>query len=168
MDDTTSKTGSMGKKSDNDVVMKPPLASPGKKNDEDGMMKPPQGVTSPGPEPLSNDDGDPLPAPLHKTRSLILRLTVLVGNLCALALQTFPLDPPSLGEREEEATYKSEEVRKAMARVFACLMDIAASLHINLHTAILKKMELNRLKYPVELCKVRRRRRLRFECPPAI
>jgi hypothetical protein len=108
--------------------------------------------------------------PLYETRSLILRLTVLVGNLCFLVLQTIPLDP-AMGVVARTTTIKAEdgrrattsksighaansEVRKALSQILACLLDVSASASINLETAILKKMELNRRKYPVDLCKV--------------
>jgi hypothetical protein len=118
---------------------------------------------------------------LHETRSLILRLTVLVGNLCSLVLQTVPLDPAAImvtaanakntnvkqdgGRSVATSTSKSSssdrrhvlansDVRKSLAQILSCLLDVSASASINLETAVLKKMELNRRKYPVDLCKV--------------
>jgi hypothetical protein len=103
--------------------------------------------------------------PLHETRSLILRLTVLVGNLCSLVLQTIPLDPAIVATtsfKDGRSTTSSSssgyvansEVRKSLAQILSCLLDVSASASINLETSILKKMELNRRKYPVDLCKV--------------
>ena len=61
---------------------------------------------------------------------------------------------------EEEASSPSDEVVKVAAHqqlgeVFLQLFVVAGSVGVDLCTSILKKIELNGRKYPVELCKVR-------------
>jgi hypothetical protein len=61
---------------------------------------------------------------------------------------------------EEEASSPSDEVVKVAAHqqlgeVFLQLFVVAGSIGVDLCTSILKKIELNGRKYPVELCKVR-------------
>jgi hypothetical protein len=90
---------------------------------------------------------------IHETRSLILRISVLVGNLCALFLQSIPLDGVSVATGAE--IQNTPGIQSCMAELLSGLMVTAASLSINIETVILKKMELNGKKYPVHLCKVR-------------
>jgi hypothetical protein len=94
---------------------------------------------------------------VHETRSLILRLSVLVGNLCSLFLQSIPLDGVSVstGGAVAQTLQGTPGIQICMAELLSGLMSTAASVSINLETAILKKMELNGKKYPVHLCKVR-------------
>jgi hypothetical protein len=93
---------------------------------------------------------------VHETRSLILRLSVLVGNLCSLFLHSIPLDGVSLSNGAVAQTLQGTPgIQICMAELLSGLMSTAASVSINLETAILKKMELNGKKYPVHLCKVR-------------
>lgn len=99
---------------------------------------------------------------VHETRSLILRLSVLVGNLCSLFLQSIPLDGGSVSTTGgagavTQTLQDTPGIQICMAELLSGLMCTAASVSINLETAILKKMELNGKKYPVHLCKVRRR-----------
>jgi hypothetical protein len=91
---------------------------------------------------------------VHETRSLILRLSVLVGNLCSLFLQSIPLDGVSVSTGAQ-TLQGTPGIQMKMAELLSGLMSTAASVSINLETAILKKMELNGKKYPVHLCKVR-------------
>lgn len=99
---------------------------------------------------------------LSKTRSLILHLTVLVGHVCSLVLPIAPLDPAPIAtyvKNSQTASLGSNniataEIKKSLARILSCLLDISASTSINLEIAICNKMELNRRKYPVELCRV--------------
>lgn len=89
--------------------------------------------------------------PLQETRSLILGLSALVGELCSLFLQVVPLDSSSKESNNKVAT---PEIAQCMAQLVKVLLKTSASLDIHLETAIWKKMELNNKKYPVELCKV--------------
>jgi hypothetical protein len=91
---------------------------------------------------------------IHETRSLILRISVLVGNLCALFLQSVPLDGGSVATGAQ-TLQNTPGIQICMAELLSGIMVTAASLSINIETAILKKMELNGKKYPVHLCKVR-------------
>jgi hypothetical protein len=100
---------------------------------------------------------------VHETRSLILRLSVLVGNLCSLFLQSIPLDGASVSTGAQ-TLQSTPGIQMCMAELLSGLMSTAASVSINLETAILKKMELNGKKYPVHLCKVRRRNNIVCPC----
>jgi hypothetical protein len=91
---------------------------------------------------------------VHETRSLILRLSVLVGNLCSLFLQLVPLDGVSVSTGTQ-TLQTTPGIQICMAELLSGLLSTAASLEIDLETAILKKIELNGKKYPVKLCKVR-------------
>lgn len=81
--------------------------------------------------------------PLDDARSSFIRLSVIFGRLCSFFLLT----------ATEERVRPGAEIE--MCNLLDGLLSSSSILSINLHSSILKKMELNRKKYPVELCKVR-------------
>jgi hypothetical protein len=87
---------------------------------------------------------------VHEVRSLILKLSVLVGNLSSVFLRLVPLD----SNHTSITTNMPMEIATAMGQVLSCLVETAQSLSIDLEHVILNKMELNEKKYPVELCQV--------------
>jgi dCTP diphosphatase len=89
--------------------------------------------------------------PLHSVRSKILALSATVGRLCSLLLSDAPLDAPTA--LSEAPDFVSSEIKTCMGNVLVGLLQTAECLSLSLHTAILTKMELNRRKYPVHLCK---------------
>jgi len=90
--------------------------------------------------------------PLNETRNLILHLSAIVGNICSLLLQSAPMD---YNDASLDVQFvAAPEIKIYMNELLFGLIDTASSLSINLETAIWKKMELNRRKYPENLCKV--------------
>ncbi len=55
------------------------------------------------------------------------------------------------GEKEELGEARLKDVRFEMADVLAYLIQLADRLDVDLYQALIEKIELNRLKYPVEL-----------------
>ena len=82
--------------------------------------------------------------------------------MCTLFISV-PHDPIEFKERPSlqddpfwlELSPEKENVANQMGEVFLQLFTIARVCGIDLCTSILKKVELNGRKYPVELCKVR-------------
>ncbi|KAL3807654.1 hypothetical protein ACHAXA_007944 [Cyclostephanos tholiformis] len=121
-------------------------------------------------------------ATVAEARDEIFRLGATVGRACDIFL-SYPRDVvvvdavdddddnyddhpsrlgPSLagGDAKEEEEVKEEEVSAAAAAVdpvcgeiFLRLFDLSGMCSVDLRTCVLKKMELNGKKYPVELCK---------------
>lgn len=105
-------------------------------------------------------------------RVLVQQLGVLTGQLCGAFLQV-PLDASeqqayfawniasdaNAGEADDDVgngtTTIDPAIPKSMVHVLLGLIQLAYVLKIDLHWAILQKMELNNRKYPVDLCKVR-------------
>ena len=104
----------------------------------------------------TNNDG----ASISNARDEIFKLGAVIGQMCTLFL-TVPHDSTESKERPSvdddqfwiEDSDKKEEVANQMARVFLQLFATASILGIDMCTSILKKIELNGRKYPVELCK---------------
>jgi hypothetical protein len=117
--------------------------------------------------------------PIPLVRSHILHLSALVGQLAAIVLQHLPLDGGNPAQQEQDgAPYvdgcttrddsssvsilASAEAKvklaAAVSDVWLALAATSALLSLRLPRSILAKMELNRRKYPVELCRVRRAR----------
>ena len=118
------------------------------------------------------DEANVHPIPL--VRSHILRLSALVGQLAAIVLQHLPLDGGNPTQHQGGAPladgcaarddpcgslFSSAEAKVTMAAavsdVWLALAATSALLSLRLPRSILAKMELNRRKYPVELCRVR-------------
>lgn len=95
-------------------------------------------------------------------RDKIFELGADVGKMCTLFLSV-PHDPIECKERPSlddhpfwlEDSPEKEEVANQLGKVFLQLFATADICGIDLCTSVLKKVELNGLKYPVELCKVR-------------
>jgi hypothetical protein len=107
------------------------------------------------------------PSITTQARNQIFKLSSAMGNLCH-KIQTFapPFDPElippfhesSLKEHESFWVQESEErneVYHAIRYLFCELSTLSDICSINLSIAIVKKMELNARKYPVDKCKVR-------------
>ncbi|KAL9186299.1 hypothetical protein ACHAXT_005537 [Thalassiosira profunda] len=107
----------------------------------------------------SNDGGAP-PSSIADARDAIFQLGALAGQMCALFLSA-PHDPIECVERPSAddnpfwvgASPEKERVATKLGEVFVQLFAMAAVLGIDLRTSVLKKVELNGKKYPVDLCK---------------
>jgi hypothetical protein len=108
-------------------------------------------------------------------RSLVFELTALVGELAAAVLRDFPLDPPPNNDAEEPSLEESKAttstindlveftiskpndvsatVSRPMGKIVLKLFELSHSVSLNLGEAIVRKMELNNKKYPMELCR---------------
>ena len=82
-------------------------------------------------------------------RDEILHLVVIVGGLC-----TFFLTDRFHRLKQEQQRKECAGQDYQLGRVFLQLFAVARVCGIDLRTSILKKIELNGRKYPVELCKV--------------
>lgn len=108
---------------------------------------------------------------------LLLRLTVHLGMLAVLALQSpLPRMGPVSGDSPASSTTCALASASRASSVLVPLLQqvqaLANAMHIDLVKAIRNKMELNARKYPVALCKVRvgcdAMRFVRVECRIAI
>jgi hypothetical protein len=79
-------------------------------------------------------------------RDEIFRLGSIVGRLCS-AFLTVAHD----GCSEQKV---GDEIALLLGEVFIQLFNVSRACSIDLRLSVLKKMELNGRKYPVELCKV--------------
>lgn len=100
-------------------------------------------------------DDERLPSALTSSRSEILNLGSLVGNLFQSMLVHAPLDGTDSSFWEIDSEGK-DAISSAMARVLLSLLVISNLSKLDLRLCVLKKMELNGRKYPVELCKGKR------------
>ena len=82
-------------------------------------------------------------------RTLVLELTVMVGEICNLVLQTVPYD--KIGSTH----VGSSKLCQVSAAIISTLHCLCQSTGLALEQCIWKKIALNKLKYPVSLCKVR-------------
>lgn len=104
----------------------------------------------------------------HNIRSDVLNLAANVGVLCSKTLQYAPLDTSKdtsfwdkiiLTEATDTPVIPNDkicgktEIAKAMANIFISVFVLTSLCNLNLRVSILKKMKLNSLKYPKELCK---------------
>ena len=94
-----------------------------------------------------------------QARSQILHLSFSIGLLCSKILQYAPMDPNGKTSQTEVSEFwlqpssSRDEIHQAIANIFQSILAFAHVADINLESAILKKMELNARKYPVELCR---------------
>jgi hypothetical protein len=112
--------------------------------------------------------------PIPQVRNHIFHLSVLVGQLAAIILNQFPFDDGSraIGLEASSSTGFSEKdnrdlqspdgttsvtFQRVTSDLWSTLVGIASLLSLHLPRSILQKIELNRRKYPVELCRVRSR-----------
>ena len=99
-------------------------------------------------------------------RDHVLRLGEIVGRLCSLFLTHAPLDPkrepldnvPALDKKEEDCFWTTDsdarqDIVNGMAELFAAIILAAETCEMELGDCILRKMELNNKKYPVDLVK---------------
>jgi hypothetical protein len=110
-------------------------------------------------------------SPLPQFRNHVFHLSTLVGQLAAILLHQFPLDDGSRAialEASSTATLSDKygdflspddascmPFRRVTSEMWSVLVASAALLSLHLPQSILQKVELNRRKYPVELCRVR-------------
>ncbi|KAL7471989.1 hypothetical protein ACHAXS_012311 [Conticribra weissflogii] len=85
-------------------------------------------------------------------RDEVFRLGSVVGKMCSSFL-TVPRDSEEGKAFWGALSSQKNEVANHMGRVFLALLSVATVCGIDLRTSILKKIELNGRKYPVELCK---------------
>lgn len=84
--------------------------------------------------------------PLVQCRNLIFELGGLSGDLCRIAA-SLPVDTSNPFEA-------SVQLRQCFALILWHLLRLCLLTQLDMETCIHKKLELNRQKYPVELCKV--------------
>ena len=95
-------------------------------------------------------------------RDLIFELGAITGMICT----TFMSVPHDFNRTDDESrpspnddpfwtepSPQKEELSRQLGELFLHLFRISASCHLDLCTCVLKKIELNGQKYPVELCK---------------
>jgi len=108
----------------------------------------------------ANDE--PPRIPLDEIRNRLFLLSELAGNLSRIFRTKVPLDPPpdappAVGSSNLTTIAEIDAgIARGMYRLTAALIDASTLLNIDLRSAVLRKMELNRRKYPVELCQVSR------------
>jgi len=100
--------------------------------------------------PLDPADRDPLSKGVDETRQYPASLAE--GDDVFWSASAASSDSDSNGLTQEQIAGR-KEIARSMASVFLALFVAAHACGVNLRTCILKKMELNRKKYPVELCK---------------
>jgi len=83
----------------------------------------------------------------------ILRLGSKIGSLCTEIVSHAPLDDDCSASFWSTSSPGREKIYIAIAAVFANLVTLSNVCDLDLQTCILKKIELNRKKYPVEQCK---------------
>jgi hypothetical protein len=117
-------------------------------------------------------DGKRSDSSLGDLRSQVLLLNADIGNLSRKIIRYAPMDPcrlriPELSVTAYPATLTDEKfwctpsnerdsIYEAIAVVFFDIVTMAELSGFNLRNCILKKMQLNRRKYKLELCKVSR------------
>ena len=100
---------------------------------------------------------------IAEARDMIFNLGSIFGRMCGHFL-TFPLnnDGPTYARVHPSskssptsvvALVDDSSIAKATGEAFAQLLTLASALHLDLRTCILKKIDLNAKKYPVELCR---------------
>lgn len=108
-------------------------------------------------------------------REHVLQLGVIVGNLCSSFLTHAPMDPkrgplddvPAPSEMDETSFWTSESQERqliigGMVELLAALVLAAETCHMELSGCILKKMQLNNRKYPVDLVKGKSDKYIKF------
>jgi NTP pyrophosphatase (non-canonical NTP hydrolase) len=85
----------------------------------------------------------------HSTKNLAMALSVETSELVEIFQWMTEAESDSLNENKEKKVHLEEE----MADIFYYLLKIASKHDINLEAAVLKKLEKNKLKYPIEKSK---------------
>lgn len=94
---------------------------------------------------------------MDSPRSQILNLAVLAGDLCRMILIYAPMDLQDSSHHREDAEFLvegKEEVGHCAGSLFLGLLYASNMCAIDLIRYMLKKIQLNGRKYPVELAKV--------------
>eukprot|EP00804_Cyclotella_cryptica_P008477 CCRYP_003977-RA/>CCRYP_003977-RA protein AED:0.07 eAED:0.07 QI:620/1/1/1/1/1/2/219/292 len=86
---------------------------------------------------------------IASARDEVFRLGSLVGKLCA----SFLAAPYDGSDDSKSSVGNNEEISKLLGEIFVQMFTLSGVCGIDLRLSILKKMELNGRKYPVELCK---------------
>ena len=101
---------------------------------------------------------------IAEARDMIFSLGSIFGRMCGHFRTTFPLNHDGPAYARVHPSSKSSptsvvalvddsSIAKATGEAFAQLLTLASALHLDLRTCILKKIDLNAKKYPVELCR---------------
>ena len=85
----------------------------------------------------------------HNPKNLVMALSGEVGELSDI-FQWLSLEE---SEKENLSSAQLNDIEEELADVFLYLLRIADKLDINLENAALKKLEVNKEKYPVSLAK---------------
>ncbi len=97
-----------------------------------------------------------------QARNQILQMGSDIGILCLKIQQYAPCNANANANVNGEQSFwltdsqEKNEVYDAVCNLFHSLLILCKICDIELNVAIVKKMELNNKKYPVELCKVRK------------
>ena len=83
-------------------------------------------------------------------RTHILMLSSIVGDVSGLLVEK-----EMLLQSEKYCDDRKSKITNKLLLMVRSLIDISCLLSINLHQACVRKIMLNSLKYPVELCQVR-------------
>ena len=100
---------------------------------------------------------------IAEARDMIFNLGSIFGRMCG-HFRNFPLNDDCPTHARVHPSSKSSptsvvalvddsSIAKATGEAFAQLLTLATALHLDLRTCILKKIDLNAKKYPVELCR---------------
>lgn len=85
----------------------------------------------------------------HNPKNLVMALSGEVGELSDI-FQWLTLEE---SQKENLSSTQLNDVEEELADVFLYLLRIADKLDINLESAALKKLEVNKEKYPISLAK---------------
>lgn len=98
----------------------------------------------------------------HTPRNLVLALVGEVGELAEI----FQWMPDDHANRMMTDQHTADRVREELADVLSYLLRLADVLNVDLEAALLEKIEVNRLKYPVELSRGNSVKYTDFEASP--
>eukprot|EP00593_Proboscia_inermis_P009856 CAMPEP_0171322472 /NCGR_PEP_ID=MMETSP0816-20121228/114982_1 /TAXON_ID=420281 /ORGANISM="Proboscia inermis, Strain CCAP1064/1" /LENGTH=327 /DNA_ID=CAMNT_0011820959 /DNA_START=183 /DNA_END=1167 /DNA_ORIENTATION=+ len=105
---------------------------------------------------VKQDTSMPISSSGSSTRSCILQVGVCAGKLCAVANTLTATKNETTANGLSVAEFETEEYDAmvlAMTELMISLWETSVSLDINLVVAVRDKLELNKRKYPVHLCK---------------
>ena len=84
-------------------------------------------------------------------RTHILILSSTAGDVSMMLVEG-ALQTQSKGEEDKRSCVLASKILK----MITTLIEISCLVSVNLHQACVQKMEMNRKKYPIDLCKVRK------------
>lgn len=103
---------------------------------------------------VNQDTSMPISSSGSSTRSCILQVGVCAGKLCAVANTLTATKNETSVDGLSVADLETEDAMVlAMTELMMSLWETSVSLDINLVVAVREKLELNKRKYPVHLCK---------------